>query len=1151
MAHAAQPGFAGLTQGQNLNGFTAQAVYLDDSDRAIGARFKHARSGFTLDLLGIQSVPQAFIYVTTYPTSDMGEPHTQEHLLLGKGDKGRDLANREPMALVNSSAYTQQWRTCYFFYTPAGADPFFQHFEHTMDALLHPDYSDEEIRREVRNFGVSADPPGGPLRLEEKGTVYAEMVTSMDQANNRLYHSAGVTLYGSRHPLAFNSGGLPAALRVLQPADIRKFHAEHYFLGNMGAIVSLPKEVSLDTALSRLDGELNRLQPNKPSYPVVTEDQLPAPGPAPAGRIQFVEYPFRNNQQPGTAMLLWPADRKLSVRDETLLSLFLGNVAGGADTNLYKLLIDSRTRKSDIGAKNVRASVDTDLGHPVYVILQDVPAARMTEKDMSELRTQVIGEFAAIAAYPDGSPELKEFNDRLRGRIVEEQRSLSRFVNSPPGFGYRDTSSAWVDQLTELNKEPGFRKSLTEKEDMAAIQAMLGSGRNIWRDLLREWKITGVAPYVEAAKPSPALLRESQVEKEARLAAEVERLKRQYGVGTEQEALKRYSTEYETATAELEQAAAKGAPPKFIDSPPMTLDDLLDYKMTKLAGGVPLVASTFDSMTSATAGVSLRLDAIPEDQLVFVSLLPQLLTRAGVIENGKPVPYEQMTQRLRNEILELSAYFSINPTANRYELTVRGAGNNLAESQRAVEWMKLALFHPDWRPENLPRLRDLVDQLLGNLRSTMQSREENWVNDPALAWRMQDNPALLATGSFLTRTHNAFRLRWMLKEGGTPKVYGLLRDLAGVSGGREQRNAVLASIRDGAYKPLETLGSPERAIVQEAARDLNVMLPDIPDSSLAADWRYLCEEIARDLEFGPVKALAALDSVRQALLKTGGARLFLVGATPNQKQLETSLQSLVEGLANSPVKPVTYAPTQRIAARVLAREPGAAEPLFVGLLNANSQGGVFLNSAPNTGYRDTDRGKLLDYLASNLYSGHGAHGVFMKTWAAGLAYSNGLRVRPVEARLNYYAERTPELPQTLQFVINELKRAKADPGLVDYSIALAFDGSRSAASYEDRAEAMAADLADGLTPDIVRRFRSSILQLRKDPNLTSALFGRMNTVYGKVLPGMNVKARDVKSGVYFVIGPEQQISAWETYLKRSDDPGDTVFRLYPRDFWMQ
>ena len=136
--------------------------------------------------------PQAFIWVTTFPTSNMGEPHTQEHLLLGKGNKGRALGSQEPMSLVSSSAFTEQWMTCYHFYASAGPEVFYHHFDHTMDALLYPDYSQEEMHREVRNFGVDADPKTGALSLEEKGTVYNEMVTSMDQAPNRLFRAAAL-----------------------------------------------------------------------------------------------------------------------------------------------------------------------------------------------------------------------------------------------------------------------------------------------------------------------------------------------------------------------------------------------------------------------------------------------------------------------------------------------------------------------------------------------------------------------------------------------------------------------------------------------------------------------------------------------------------------------------------------------------------------------------------------------------------------------------------------------------------------------------------------------------------------------------------------------------------------------------------------------
>ena len=59
-----------------------------------------------------------------------------------------------------------------------------------------------------------------------------------------------------------------------------------------------------------------------------------------------------------------------------------------------------------------------------------------------------------------------------------------------------------------------------------------------------------------------------------------------------------------------------------------------------------------------------------------------------------------MTERLRQEILSLDAFFNVNGTTGRYELVVSGSGNTLEESRRALAWMKLAMFHPDWRLEN-------------------------------------------------------------------------------------------------------------------------------------------------------------------------------------------------------------------------------------------------------------------------------------------------------------------------------------------------------------------------------------------------------------------------------------------------------------------
>ena len=109
---------------------------------------------------------------------------------------------------------------------------------------------------------------------------------------------------------------------------------------------------------------------------------------------------------------------------------------------------------------------------------------------------------------------------------------------------------------------------------------------------------------------------------------------------------------------------------------------------------------------------------------------------------------------------------------------------------------------------------------------------------------------------------------------------------------------------------------------------------------------------------------------------------------------------------------------------------------------------------------------------------------------------------------------------------------------------------RAASAHETRGEAMASDIADGLTPQVVTRFRQSLLALRRDPKLADELFKRMNNVYARVLPGFGVKARDVQGGVFYVIGPEKQFMAYEQYLKTVEGEDAKLARIYPRDYWM-
>lgn len=1161
------PTLDNLSPTTSYAGFQALAVYLNDADLPMGARFVHERTGFVLDLLQIQSVPQGFIWVNSLPTSDQGEPHTQEHLLLGKGNVGRAVATQEPMSLANSSAFTMQWRTCYDFYTNAGYEVFYDQFAQRMNALLHPDYTDEEIRREVRNFGVTEDPKDNTLRLEEKGTVYNEMVGSTASEGYAIYIALGIALYGKEHAAAYVSGGTPAGIREMTPQDIRQFHARNYVLDNMGMVASLPKEMALAEVLDRMDAILNSLEPSVVAKPR-TGRTLPTFAPARGAAtttMEMVDYPDQNPGKPGSVALAWPPVRTLNAESRTLLTLFLGAVAGDPTTNLYKRFVDSKTRILDVGAQSVGGFLSNDPGNPVYISVDEVSSAHLNPADAGEIRRQVLDEFQQIASWKDGSPELLEFNARVRSRLVAARREAMKFVNSPPGFGFRGTGSEWMDHLLMLEDSPGFRRSVTLKPELAAIERQLDGSVNPWRKALADWKLLDT-PYGVASRANPDLRARLDQERADRTNTEVAKLRAQYGATSDQEAIARYRAAYDSTTAAGEALARNLAAPRLVDELPLTLDAPLDFASVTLPGGVTYVTSTFDNMTSATVGMAFRLNGIRDDQLMYLALLPSLLTEVGVVENGKHVSYEEMEERLRNEILSLNAGFSVNDRTERYELVVRGAGNDAAEAEKAVAWLRSVMLSADWSAGNLSRLRDLVDQSLSGLRNIRHGSEEGWVNGVGASYRRQDSPLFLATSSFLAQTNSALRLRWQLMDASPADRMAAAEFLAGLAGlgtptradltglatalqGDSAAAAALGPALAPVARRFESLSPRPHGLVAEAAKDLTQSLPDLPDATLAADWSYLCAQMRHDLMITPERALSELEAVRKEVMRAGNARVFAIGSTSILTRLANPIQQTLATLGSGVSTSVALSNRPFVLERLAERDPGAKGAKFIGFLNPNSQGGVMMNSAPLVAFTDTDEESVLRYLAGNLYAGGGAHSMFMKTWGAGLAYSNGISSSPEIGRQNYYAERTPELPQTLQFVIDQLKNAKQDPQLTEYAVSLAF-GSRAASGYEARGEAMAANLVDGVTPDVVSRFRKEILAIRGRPDLAAALFERMPEVYARVLPGFDAKAAPIPGSVYFVIGPEKQFTAYEDYLKSVEGPDAGLHRLYARDFWV-
>jgi Zn-dependent M16 (insulinase) family peptidase len=1155
-----------LKPDQKIHGFTVLNVYDNAQDNAMGARFISTKYGYLLDVMRIQSVPQAFMWVKTMPTTSMGRPHACEHLLLGKGNLGRYVAAQEDMMLSNSSAFTGGIKTCYHFNTVAGADAFYEIYEAKLNALLNPDFTDEEIQREVCHIGVNEIPETGELIIDERGTVYTEMVSAFE--NPWYYYGAVMNrlVFGEGHPLSNSAGGDPDIMREMTPEDMWKFIEENYHLANMGAIVSIPDEVDFESFLKNMNQILEVCQDfedHSDNAGLIKYD-FPRQDPAPAGTIKITGYPSDKESDFGHMIFAWPSKYDFGYDEQFMFEMFWNALCNGSTSNMYKLFINSESREIDLGAQYVFGGLDTDQGVSPYFGIGNTDNRHIKEIMLDSVGAMFVNEIRRVHDFADSSEELFEFNREVESRIIEQKKQLENYLNSPPMFGFRSGAGAgWMSLLTELEKAEGFRKSLVLKEKVAEAEKLIGSGENIWRDYIDRLGILEVTPYAVGTTPDPQMIAASVAAKEGRIRQHVDNFKAKYGVEDDQTAIAKYKEEFDAKTAELEAIAANQTLPEFIENPPLTLDEQLQYETIDLFKGVPLFAATFENMMSATMNLYLKLNVIPESLLVYLPLIPAILTDIGVYDNGQPVNHEEMSERLRTEILNLNAYYDNSFDNKRIELVITSQGGNLEEMYNAVGWMDKALYSSYLSVDNLPRINDVINQSLTSLRNRTKSPEEYWVSDPANAYRFQDNPLYLATNSFLTQSHYMSRLKWQFIDPGDETTLNdlltALDSLAGIedAGNRELLTSILTEIQkadeeEGSDEGLffVSFGNQCKSLLCEIANELKQKLADIPDANLADDWRYLCAQIKQDLKVKPDEAIAGINAVLDHIRKADLARMVMISNSTDRNLLMGEINNFVNKLDDK-VQSILqdYGASEHVINRLKSRVPELNQPVYVGLVHEGTQNGVLIFNAKMADNYDTTTASVLNCLAGKAYGGGGPHGFFMNTWGAGLAYSNGYNYGQQSGRCSYYAERCPDIAETMRFVVNLIKEAEDNPELADYAVAQVFGNSRAQSRYEARGIAMASNYQDGLPPEKVRAFRQKILDIKRDKELYNKIKEHYEDAYGPVFVGYGRSSAESEDGIFFIIGPPAQFESMEKYIE-STESKQTIYRLYPRDFWL-
>ena len=1127
-ANAAGPhDLASLQKDQTVAGhFRVEQLYLDPAGSPKGARFVHER-GAVVDVLFFDSVPQLSIAVRTPPDDERGAPHALEHLLMGKGATGRRLNTMMPMRMGQSTASTSQEMTLFQFSSAAGPAEFYELQGVFLDALIRPEFTDEEIRREVAHTMVLDE--DGKLALQEGGSVYNEMLSRMEQPASVMWDEMNRMLFGPSHPYARNSGGDPQEMWTLSPADIRAFHAAHYHLdGNVEIIAALPLDWSAADFLSRLDADMRRLEPQASTraYPA-----LPAFAPLAERAVRIGRFPSQDLAAPEDILMSWPPVPAFSAEDQVRVDLAV-DLLGGEQSYLFRDLVDEGTRKFDTGASNL--SIGAQNLPASYTTLQvyGLPKASLAPRVLERMRGVVMDRIRWMHDLTEGSAGLSELAEKARARIRSRRRSTLKTMDGPPRFGEGGGDPSWHRFMDQLAAGPGFVKSFGAEAELDRLLKELDAGGNPWSAALERAGMMQ-PPYVAAVVPDADLLEHQKRLKEARLQAKTLELEKAYGLD-EPRALERYRVETESATAALELLSKAAAKPSFLREPPLALDRI-DWSERRLPSGPKLVATRFQTAFTDIS-IAFDLGGVSAADRELLPLLAVAINGVGIVtRDGARVDAAKAKDLQLADIQAADVQLRAVKRGDRAELVFTGEASSPAEIAGAVEWIENYMLRPDLSVQSREGLAGWIASSIQTQRAVFQQDEASWVTNAAAAYRYQDQPLYMHTTSPFTVLRDLNRLRWRLEEP-SPAQFAVLRATATAALG-----AAAAADRTAAAKQLEALNG-------EFGDYLRWELSHLPDDSWRLDLRELVTDYLGDLGRSQ-ETIRRLQALTARVLVRAGARVHVNGTAEN---IELAARLIDPLLARLPVGKLSAPPKRRslVQERLRQRFPGLARPTFVALVNDSGKTGTVSVSAPAANYRAVRREDFLDTLALGVLAGGGAHSLYMRTWNVGLAYGNGIAQGNGVGEVSYYADKCPDPTQTLRFVDGVASSFEMnDPFLLEYSLADAFGDYRAAQDFSARGSSFADDLEYGDRPETVLAFKTELLRLARAPGTLAATRARLQPALGRVLVGLpgGKIAASPESAAFFV-GPENLILRYETFVRERGE-AERVIRLYPRDFW--
>jgi Zn-dependent M16 (insulinase) family peptidase len=1136
---------ATLKRDQKFADFRVDHLYSDSEGKVIGVKFVHIPTGAPVFLLQMETVPQLFTWVDSPADSNQGLPHAMEHLLILKGAKGRYLNLLEGMRLSDGGAATSRDYVYYGLSSGSGVDGFFEQFHVLLDALYRPDFTDTEAEREFYHFAVAND--GGKKKtLIESGTVYNEMLSSQDRY--KYIFELSKRVLGEQSPFAFDSGGVPDEMRGVAPEEIRRFHNKYYRIGpGTGFIFSFSPQESVPDLLKRISQEFRqfsepgaaprRSADGEPKYPIHPSDKL-EPG--------IYPFPGPNEAAPGVVHFSWAPTRSDALVDLKMLELLIHALAGGEDSLLHKAVVDSKTRVVDLGATGIDYELSFEYSpfFPLVVLeISGVPGNRISTENLERLRSVVLSKIKEVSQYPDQSGTLGEFNRSVMAYAKSLRRSDSVWIKNPPGFGSYPPKTTWKGYLESLETESSFVRSLSAESEWQEIDQGLGSGRNVWRDLIRKLHLLDT-PYVTATAPSPKLLEETENRKQDRVKSKIRDLMDRYHLSDEQEALSRFEREEVIKTKEIDAIDTKVPRPHFTDHPPMIPDEDLRYSQFEIEG-VPVIANIFNRPPTIDIGLSFDMRRVPQRYYRYLPILPDCLDSLGLKIGDQIVTYSELVSKIQRDVFAFSTGYETNPVSKRADFTIRASATNAREFRDALNLIHQLTESNYLDPSNADRLRDIVARRISTGNS--YAKQDTSTSNAGYSLRYQNDPLYLALNSRFTGAHFDNRLQWLLRAPVNPAEVNKLDSFA-----KEVLSSTAAMSRKDLAQKLDGLNIT--GLEKELVEYWRMNFSSFSETGLAGGLRKLAAEVVEDLRTGPTKAIEDLRTLQRIVLNRRALRLDLTLSERTLGDVRGDLESFVKSMPtrsfeNDSALHNADAPPALVMAGVEKRYHLSQGnwPGYVGFVNPNRTGGDVMFFADFPDYSQLDRKSLIRVLATKLFEGAGPQSFQMRTLARGLTYHNAIYASPASKRIWYYADRSPDIPSLLGFV-NEMASSASeltDSTLVDYAFSNTFTFSRGALTFTERGKVAAQDIRDGNEPEKVRRFSEAILKLRKEPNLLSELTrDGLPAICGVLLMNECKEQHQTERSLFVFVGSEQVLSDVE---KRLSIPN--LLNLYPSDFW--